>query len=94
MQSKQSLNQLKSAKAAAVQVYKKRKSKASLVLNMVYKVKDNELNITDTSNTKGSMEPGSRTKVQIRVIWTLKKIEIVIKINIKWSKIRKNESLR
>lgn len=42
---------MKSAKAN-IQAWKKRKSKTSSVFNIVYDVKDNQLNITDTSNTE------------------------------------------
>ena len=51
---KRCLDQLKSARAAAVQACKKRKSEASSVLNTVHlKVEDDKLSTTDTSNTEG-----------------------------------------
>lgn len=53
MLSKQQFNQLKSAKTAAVQAYKKRKFEASSVLNTVHEVKDNKLNVINISDTEG-----------------------------------------
>lgn len=53
MPSKQRLDQLKSVKAIAVQVCKKRKSEASLVFNIHLKVKDDKLSTTGISNTEG-----------------------------------------
>ncbi len=52
MPSKRRLDQRKSARAA-VQACKKRKSEASPVLNTVHEVEDDELSITDTSDTEG-----------------------------------------
>ena len=53
MPSKRRLDQLKSARAAAVQAYKKRKFEASSVLNVHLEVEDDKLSTTDTSNTEG-----------------------------------------
>lgn len=62
MLSKQCLNQLKSTRAAAIQACKKRKSKASSIFNLIYKIKDNKLNVTDTSDTQGGFEIWSGIK--------------------------------
>ena len=51
--SERRLNQLKSARANAVQAYKKRKSEASSVLNVNLEIEDVEPNTTDTSDTEG-----------------------------------------
>ena len=54
MPSKRCLTQLKSARAAAVLSSKKRKIKASLVLNLAQpEIDDNKLSTTDTSDTEG-----------------------------------------
>ena len=53
MPSKRRLDQLKSAKAAAVQACKKRKSEASSVLYIHLEVEDDKLSTTDTSDTEG-----------------------------------------
>ena len=52
MPSKCRLNQLKLARAIAVQAYKKRKIEANLVLNAHPEIKDNKLSTADISNTK------------------------------------------
>lgn len=52
MPSKRRLDQLKSARAAAVQACKKRKSEASSVLNAHPEIVDDKLSTTDTSNTE------------------------------------------
>ena len=53
MPSKRRLDQLKSARAAAVQACKKRKSKTSSVLDVPLEVEDDKLDTTDTSDTEG-----------------------------------------
>lgn len=44
---------MQSVRVAAVQAYKKRKSKASSVINTIHEFKDNQLSVIDTSNTEG-----------------------------------------
>lgn len=39
-------------KAATVKAYKKRKLEISIIVNMIHQVEENELSITDISNTK------------------------------------------
>ena len=53
MPSKRRLDQLKSARAVAVQACKKRKSEASSVLNVHLEVKNDKLSTTGTSDTEG-----------------------------------------
>lgn len=53
MPSKQRLDYLKSARATTVQASKKKKSKASLILNVHLEVKNDKLNTINTSNIKG-----------------------------------------
>lgn len=52
MLSKCYLDQLKSARAIAVQACKKKKSKDSLIFNAHLEVKDNKLSTANTSNTE------------------------------------------
>lgn len=59
MRSKRRLEQLKSARAAAVQSFKKRRSEASSVLNSTkLEIDDDKLSTADTSDTEGK----SRTR--------------------------------
>ena len=53
MPSKRYFDQLKSARTAAIKACKKRKSEASLVLNVYLKVEDHKLSTTGTSNIEG-----------------------------------------
>ena len=50
MPNKSRLNQLKSARALAVEACKRRKYEASLVLNAQREIKDDKLSTADTSN--------------------------------------------
>lgn len=52
MLTKWRLNQLKSIKTLAIEAYKKRKFKASLIINLQPKIKNNKLSTTDIRNTK------------------------------------------
>lgn len=72
MPSKRRLDQLKSARAVAVQACKKRKSEANLVLNAHPEIEDDKLSTADTSDTEdesgtwfwneSAKESGSYTK--------------------------------
>lgn len=53
MPSKRRLEQLKSARAAAVQARKKRKSETSSVLNAHLEIEDDKLSTIDTNDTEG-----------------------------------------
>lgn len=52
MSTKFYLNQLKLAKVFTVKAFKKRKFKVSLVVNLHSEIKNNKLNIANTSNSK------------------------------------------
>lgn len=56
MLSNRRLDQQKSARTAAAQASKKRKSEASLVFNAHLEVKDDKLSTTSTSNIEGKSE--------------------------------------
>lgn len=79
MPSKRRLDQLKSARAAAVQACKKRKAETSSVLNVPHEIEDDKLDTTDTSDTEAKLQPGSGKKAEIRVTRTLKREKVKTK---------------
>ena len=56
MPSKRRLEQLKSARAAAVQACKMRKSETSSIINAHLEIQDDKLSTADTRDTEGESE--------------------------------------